>query len=897
MPELASKPASEPQPVLASKPGPASQRPLPRSRSRSRSRAERVATGARAIGRWAASIPFTWVIVGVAIAVGVLQLIFHASIYRLFENALSLSFDSVVAQHHWFAALTSVLFAPRALHILVVVPIIVIVLGTAERLLGTWRTAVSYVVVAVLGGGLGLALQGLGLWLGLVAVEQIRSHPTIDPITPIVGTIMAASAFAGPLLRRRIRVLGFAALLMFALYSGMPVDLYRAFAAVVGLGLGVVLWRLRRVARQARAESASRTEPASRPESGLRRSTHREQRSLLAAVVAITAIGPLITVIDPNGFGPLQPLGLLFRDSFSNSAAIASRCASVGYSEACSAAYAASRLDGLGPVLVTVLPLVVLLIAALGILRGRRVALWLAVAVNVFFFVLGVTYYGVFPAIGANTFFDLSNGAFNQNSVSVVISIVLPLIVAVLLVVSRRIFPADSLFGATPRFFVIIVSSLAVIAAVYLSIAFALRTQFSPRVSLGDLLSDLPERFMPVGFLSLERVDVFPTSDAARFVYEWAGPLFWFVVAVTAVLSVSRHRLGQSAGQEARIRSLLHAGGRGSLSWIATWTGNHYWFSDRSDAAIAYRVINGVAIATGEPLGTGGADDRAAAVSDFAAFCTNHGWTPVFYAVSASLARAFAGMHWSMMQIAEEALITLDTFSLEGKKMQDVRTAINKAKKLGIRAEWTSYHRLPTGQATQLRELSEVWVAEKNLPEMGFTLGGVDELIDAEVRLMIALDADDEVLGVTSWLPTFREGVVVGWTLDFMRRRPDAVNGVMEFTLAETILRAQQAGLEFVSLSAAPLAHSGEVTGAPGESLRSEGARATLLDVLGRALEPVYGFASLHAFKQKFRPRNVPQYLAYADPLTLPAVGAALARAYVPTLSARQAITLLARNS
>jgi hypothetical protein len=41
----------------------------------------------------------------------------------------------------------------------------------------------------------------------------------------------------------------------------------------------------------------------------------------------------------------------------------------------------------------------------------------------------------------------------------------------------------------------------------------------------------------------------------------------------------------------------------------------------------------------------------------------------------------------------------------------------------------------------------------------------------------------------------------------------------------------------------------------------------------------------------------VPQYLAYADPLTLPAVGAALARAYVPTLSARQAITLLARNS
>ncbi|PPF87728.1 hypothetical protein C5B96_03870 [Subtercola sp. Z020] len=827
----------------------------------------------RALGRWASSIPFTWVIAGVAIVVGVLQLLFHASIGRLFESVLSLSFDQVVDQHHWFAGLTSVLFAARALHIVVLLPIILIVLGTAERLLGTWRSVLVYLTVAIVGNALGLALQGLGIWLNVIAAEEVRSHATIDPLIPVVGTILAASAFAGPLLRRRIRVLGFAALLMFVLYSGMPSDLYRLLAAVVGLLFGMLLHRRR----------------SGRSPLRVTRSSHRELRALIAALVAITAIGPLITIISPNGFGPLQPLGLLFRDTLSNPGDIAAACASGEYSDVCSEAVAAARLDGVGPVLVTLLPLVVLLVSALGIVRGRRVALWLAVAVNLFFAVLGVVYYGVFPSIGTDTFFDLSNGQFDQYSVSVVISIVLPLVIAGLLVGSIRIFPTEFSAGATPRFFGAVAAALLAVSALYLSVAWALRFDFSPAVTLGDLVVDLPERFMPVGFLSLERADVFPSSDATRVLYEWVGPVFWLIVVVAALLSITRLTVGSEANASSRIRSLLHNGVTGSLSWMATWSGHHYWFAgpERDAPAVAYRVINGVAIATGEPLCP--PDARAGAIAAFTTFCTDHGWTPVFYAVSADLAPAFRGMHWSLMQIAEETVVDARTFSLEGKKMQGIRTSINKAVKLGIAAEWTSFAALTASQVAQVRDISEAWVAEKNLPEMGFTLGGLDELTDADVRLMLAIDTEGAVLGVTSWLPSYEGGEVVGWTLDFMRRRADSVNGVMEFLIAETILRAKQAGLQFISLSAAPLAQ--------GEGGGAGGGGQALLSVLGRALEPVYGFQSLLSFKQKFRPASVPLYLAYADPLTLPVVGVSLARAYVPTFSARHALNFMSRAS
>ena len=45
---------------------------------------------------------------------------------------------------------------------------------------------------------------------------------------------------------------------------------------------------------------------------------------------------------------------------------------------------------------------------------------------------------------------------------------------------------------------------------------------------------------------------------------------------------------------------------------------------------------------------------------------------------------------------------------------------------------------------------------------MKFTLGGVEELHDPRVRILYAIDAEGTVLGVTSWLPTWRDGRIIG---------------------------------------------------------------------------------------------------------------------------------------
>jgi lysylphosphatidylglycerol synthetase-like protein (DUF2156 family) len=229
----------------------------------------------------------------------------------------------------------------------------------------------------------------------------------------------------------------------------------------------------------------------------------------------------------------------------------------------------------------------------------------------------------------------------------------------------------------------------------------------------------------------------------------------------------------------------------------------------------------------------------------------------------------------------------LGELKFTGKKWQDVRTALNKAAKEGITAEWTTFQEAPLAISDQIRAISEEWVADKGLPEMGFTLGGLDELADPDVRLLVAVDADRSVHGVTSWLPIQRDGKVVGWTLDFMRRRSDerAFRGVMEFLIASAALSCQAEGAEILSLSGAPLARLDR-----GEPIA--GGLQKLLDAAGRRLEPVYGFRSLLAFKAKFQPEYRPWYLAYPETAALPAIGNAIARAYLPEMSARQTASL-----
>ncbi|NII52394.1 phosphatidylglycerol lysyltransferase domain-containing protein [Frigoribacterium endophyticum] len=370
--------------------------------------------------------------------------------------------------------------------------------------------------------------------------------------------------------------------------------------------------------------------------------------------------------------------------------------------------------------------------------------------------------------------------------------------------------------------------------------------------------------------------------------------LIWVAPATATIVLLRRRRAFDRrtaadlrVADRDRVLAQLRRSDAGSLGFMATWAGNGHWFTDDGRGAVAYRVAHGVALTVSDPISA--PDDAAETIRGFARHCSTRGLVPAFYSVHGRHLDVFAELGWSVTPVAEESVVELATFTTSGKKRQDLRTATNRAARDGVRAVWSTYRGLDEELRRQVDALSDDWVAAKALPEMGFTLGGLHELDDPEVRLLVAVDADGAVHGVTSWLPSWRDGRLVGRTLDVMRRGHDPMPGVVEFLIATAAQTFRAEGLETLSLSGTPLASAdGTVPTTLVDRLV-----ARLLATTGRVLEPSYGFTSLRRFKAKFDPAHETLWLACPSPADLAPVGRALATAYVPTLRARQVVAAL----
>lgn len=364
----------------------------------------------------------------------------------------------------------------------------------------------------------------------------------------------------------------------------------------------------------------------------------------------------------------------------------------------------------------------------------------------------------------------------------------------------------------------------------------------------------------------------------------WAAMLVVLLVARGAFrvpLRRSRRALASERLTREELIERLEQFGGGTISWMTTWNLNRR-ISTTSAGAIAYQAHSSVAIMLGDPIVPKGATN--AALTEFASVTQQAGLIPCAFSVSAAVAEA-RPEGWRSVIVAEDTIVDLPGLQFKGKIWGAVRTAINRATRENIEFRMVTLADEPWSTLAQVRAISEQWTGDKGLPEMRFTLGTVDEALDPRVRIGIAVDSDGSLHGVTSWLPVYGEPHpetgeprVVGWTLDLMRRRDGGFGPVMEFLIASSAQHFSEQGYEFVSLSGAPLTRPEDAEVGPIDQV---------LTGVGELIEPLYGFKSLHRFKQKFNPRHESLHLIFRDEGDLPRIGIALTRAYLPDASLR----------
>lgn len=366
--------------------------------------------------------------------------------------------------------------------------------------------------------------------------------------------------------------------------------------------------------------------------------------------------------------------------------------------------------------------------------------------------------------------------------------------------------------------------------------------------------------------LVLNDVGVKPRTHHAVFFLDSLTAMSTIAVAYACyqLFRPALYRLHTAPHERARAEALARTYGRSALDYFKLWPDKSLFFSESGEAFLSYAVASGFAVVLGDPVGP--EDEVGALVREFTAFCETQDWRVAFYQTLPDFLAAYTRLGFKRLKIGDDAVVELKCFDLNGAAHKKERAAIRRLEHSGIRVRW---YRPPIEEALldQLRVVSDDWLRLPGRRERGFTLGLFDRGYVQHTPVVTAETSDGTILAFVNVVESFHRDEA---TLDLMRRRSDAPNGVMDYLLTSVMLRARDMGYARFNLGMAPMAGFAEHENASAEERAVHG--------FFQQLNFVFSYRGLKAYKAKFATRWEPRFLIYRTVLDLPRVPLALAR-------------------
>lgn len=174
---------------------------------------------------------------------------------------------------------------------------------------------------------------------------------------------------------------------------------------------------------------------------------------------------------------------------------------------------------------------------------------------------------------------------------------------------------------------------------------------------------------------------------------------------------------------------------------------------------------------------------------------------------------------------------------------------------------------MPEKVIAQLKEVSDEWLRIPGRRERSFTLGMFTREYVRSTPVLAAADKDGKVLAFVNLIAVPGRGEI---TIDLMRRRTEAPNGIMDYLFVKLFLHARDKGFARLNLGMAPMA---------GFQEREEaGAEERAIHSFFQQLNFLFSFRGLRQYKAKFATSWEPRYLIYRNALELPRLALALRR-------------------
>jgi lysyl-tRNA synthetase, class II len=320
-----------------------------------------------------------------------------------------------------------------------------------------------------------------------------------------------------------------------------------------------------------------------------------------------------------------------------------------------------------------------------------------------------------------------------------------------------------------------------------------------------------------------------------------------------------------TADDACRLRALLdRQGHRDSLGYFALRRDKSVVFSPSGKAAISYRVVSGVMLASGDPIG----DPEAwpGAIAEFMDIARTHAWVAAVMGCS-----QLGGEVWvregdlRALELGDEAIVEVADFSLEGRAMRNVRQMVTRVERAGYTTDVRRLRDVSPADVAEIQRQAGAW--RDTEVERGFSmaLGRFGDESDGDCVAVTAC-RDGRVAAVLHFVPWGSDGL----SLELMRRDRSADPGLNELMIVKALCAAPELGVRRLSLNFAVFRSALERGGRLGAGPVIRAWREVLL-----IASKWFQIESLYRFNAKFRPVWEPRFVCYPGAGDLPRVAIA----------------------
>jgi len=356
-------------------------------------------------------------------------------------------------------------------------------------------------------------------------------------------------------------------------------------------------------------------------------------------------------------------------------------------------------------------------------------------------------------------------------------------------------------------------------------------------------------------FLLVEDSTLHPVT---RFGHEFiwlirtSGFLTWGFLLFTLIKPHIRLHKGNETQFE-KARFLLSQFGNSPVDYFKLSKDKLYFFSDLQEAFIAYRIAGGFAIVLDEPVCA--EEYKIEVLREFDRLCRKMGLKPAFYRVHENSVPWFNQLNKKKLMIGQEAILDINSFSLQGKDKRSLRNGLNGLEKKGYTV---AVNKAPhtTVFLSALKIVSDEWLKEFDKEERIFSQGMFDQKELKQQDIITLADEDENISAFLNIIPDYAEDEC---TYDLIRKTSDAPAAAMDALIIKLIEYGKENKKLYLNLGMVPM------TGI----IQPDNTAEQIIKLAADKIKRFHHYKGLRMFKEKYATLWENKYLVYDNDFDL----------------------------